>query len=269
MRAHLRTALTAIAVSGALLILPACSSGDGLNHFGQAPQADDKAKEPGSDGEGESEEPAAEPGGEPSAWELYEAGADEFANAQSMRLVGTVPNGASLMDMDIHLDLDGDCVADMTMADEGSVEIRKSGDDIWMKGDQLFWETAGSAEVGRLLGGMYLYGTTDNPDMSSFAGLCELSELIGGIPLDNLTGTAVETGRDDQNGVAVVDIEVTEDNGDVGRFRIAAEQPHHILRVGVVEDGEDLVLDFDDYNVPVDVTPPDDADVLDYEELSP
>ncbi|WP_103500815.1 hypothetical protein [Streptomyces sp. SM14] len=269
MRAHLRTALTAIAVSGALLILPACSSGDGLNHFGQAPQADDKAKEPGSDGEGEpEEEPNAESAGELSAWELYEAGADDFADARSLRMTGAVlSDGGS--PMDIQLDLDGDCVADMTIEDEGSVEIRKSGDEIWMKGDQLFWETAGSAEMGRLLGGMYLYGTTDNPDMSSFAGLCELSELIGGIPLDNLTGTAVETGRDDQNGVAVVDIEVTEDNGDVGSFRIAAEAPHHILRVGAVEDGEDLVLDFDDYNVPVDVTPPDDAEVLDYEELSP
>ncbi|WP_181008947.1 hypothetical protein [Streptomyces sp. SM12] len=266
MRIRTRAALTAATVGAALLAVPACSGEGAMDRFARAAEAE-ADREAGTAEETDDDAAELVTDEEPDAWALYEAGVRELAEAESVRYTASGLDEGSALHTDIQSDRDGTCVATARTEYDGAVEIRRSGDEVWIAGDQLFWETAGTGALGRLLVGKFLYSTADDPDVAELAALCDAEELLGEISLDELTGDPEVTGRDEHDGVDVFELDVIDDTGELAVILITAEAPHHILRIELPEDPDEIVLGFGDYNVPVDFTRPSADDTLDIAEL--
>ncbi|NJP68362.1 hypothetical protein [Streptomyces spiramenti] len=274
MRREARAALGATAAAVVLVAVSGCSGG-GESYWGArsaGAEADsgknERATEVGEDGE-----PDAGGGGrnseDPHLREMFDSALAEFAAAESLRLSGSLVDEGSRMELDIWLDSDGDCSADIAMEGEGAMTILKSADLVWVKADDLFWETAGLYELGEQLDGRYLHGSTWDPAMAGFTELCVLEELTGDLPVDEFDARIDERGRSDLDGVPVVDVEVTERDGETATMRIAVEAPHYLHEISAVEDGERQRMLFDHYNEPLEITPPGPEEIFLPGETSP
>lgn len=275
MRRQARATLGATAAAAVLVAVSGCS-GESDSYWG--------ARSAGSEadaGEGEPDAGSGKGGGtgdaggspaedeDPQLREMFDSALAEFADAEALRLTGSLVDAGSRMELDIWLDSDGDCSADVAMEGEGTMTILKSADLVWVKADDLFWEVAGLHELGVQLDGRYLHGSTRDPAMAGFTELCVLEELTGDLPVDEFDVGIAEQGRSDLDGTPVVDIEVTERDGETAVMRIAVEAPHYLHEINAVEDGEQQRMVFDRYNEPLEITPPRPEEIFLPGEISP
>ncbi|MFX4293141.1 hypothetical protein [Streptomyces bohaiensis] len=240
-------ATVGVAAAAVLVAVSGCA-GDGKSHWAapSAEPADDSGKNERSEEHDE----------DPQLREMFDSALAEFAEAESLRLTGSLADADGRTELDIWLDSDGDCSAEVAMEGEGAMTILKSAELVWVKADDLFWETAGLDELGTRLDGRYLHGSTRDPAMAGFTELCVLEELTGDLPVDEFDARITEQGRSDFDGTPVVDVEVTEQDGESAVMRIAVEAPHYLHEISAVEDGWQQRMVFDHYNEPLEITPP-------------
>jgi hypothetical protein len=188
-----------------------------------------------------------------------------MATVTSLRLSGTLSRNGQSMSMDLAADNNGNCTGTVATADGGSVEIRHTGSQTWIKPDAAFWRHLaaqnGKPERGdraaKLFQGRYLTGSPDDPGLKQITHSCDtVTHVAGALGKDGSPET--KGPLTSVNGVPTV--QLTGEDGSIGY--IAAQGSPYVLRVRST--GTDpSQIDLTDYNKPVVVDAPPADQVID------
>jgi hypothetical protein len=100
----------------------------------------------------------------------------------------------------------------------------------------------------------------------SFTSFCDLDTLLedigDGPESDTTKGDTAEV-----DGQDTVIIKSTSDSGDPVQAWVATDEPHHILKMEVTQGDEPGTITFSDFDADLNIEPPDDADVIDLNNL--
>lgn len=140
-----------------------------------------------------------------SAEEIAERSRDALLDVNSLHLSarGSLDGSGPEMRLDLTLDREGNCTGGVDMGDDGSVEIVKRGDDVWLKPDAAFWKEQvpiGGSTFDAILDGRYMKASADDPRLLSVTEVCDLDtfrELITDNAGDRRPGHA-DQGREDR-----------------------------------------------------------------------
>ncbi|MFF2861868.1 hypothetical protein ACFVSX_18505 [Streptomyces rubiginosohelvolus] len=203
------------------------------------------------------------------AEEIAERARDALVDVRSLHLSarGSVDGTGEDMSIDLTLDREGNCAGGVDMGDDGSVEVVKRGDDVWLKPDAAFWNThvpIGGSTFDAILDGRYMKASADDPRLLEVTEICDLdtfrelvTDNVGTADLDTLTKGA----KTDVNGAPTVPVTRAE-GGERLTAYVAAEGTPYPVRITVRNaDGEGTV-DFSGFDRPVPTaTPPADETV--------
>lgn len=185
-----------------------------------------------------------------------------------LRAQGDLGKDRTPMTVDLTLDRDGNCAGDVDLGtDQGSVEIIKRGDSVWLKPDADFWKNQvpiGGSAFNAVLAGRFMKGDASDSRLSPVVEACDLDtfrELVS----DN-SGTA--TGTFTKGKVTTVDgvrtIPVTRTVHDQRLTAYVDTGGEHLpVRITVSGDGADAAVDFSGFDKPVPTATPPADDTVD------
>ncbi|MEU4132646.1 hypothetical protein [Streptomyces wuyuanensis] len=109
--------------------------------------------------------------------EISSEAVDGVRKASSVR-VRMEQTGPDATDIDLTMDRGGRCAGRITSAD-GTADIIKIGETLWLRPDDRFWRTqlGDGAELPRAFGNRYLRGGTDHEQLRGMAALCDLGGI--------------------------------------------------------------------------------------------
>ncbi|MFH9262772.1 hypothetical protein ACH4KN_00750 [Streptomyces sp. NPDC017546] len=204
-----------------------------------------------------------------SAEEIVERSRDALLDVDSLRLSarGSLDGSGPDMNLDLTLDREGNCTGSVDMGDDGSVEIVKRGDDVWLKPDAAFWKKhvpIGGTTFDAILDGRYMKASADNPRLLSVTEVCDLDtfrELISDNAGTADRGTLTKGEKTEVNGAPAVPVTRTEDGERLTAY-VAAEGTPYPVRITVRNADEEGTVDFSGFDRPVPTaTPPADETV--------
>ncbi|UGY93242.1 hypothetical protein [Streptomyces gobiensis] len=113
-----------------------------------------------------------------SGQEIADRSKKALDSAESLRL--TLEQGGDFpFTMKLALDEDDNCAGSIDRGENGSVELLKRGQVVWMKPDSAFWKHEIGGEQGdliaRLFKNRYIRGTTDDPILAAVAAPCDMA----------------------------------------------------------------------------------------------
>ncbi|SBV05641.1 hypothetical protein YW5DRAFT_03037 [Streptomyces sp. Ncost-T6T-1] len=197
------------------------------------------------------------------AEEIAERARDALLDARSLHLSARGSVGATGEEgsVDLTLDREGNCAGGVDMGDDGSVEIVKRGDDVWLKPDAAFWKNhvpIGGSTFDKILDGRYMKAGADDPRMLEVTEFCDLDtfrELMtdnaGDADFDGLTKGA----RTEVNGAPTVPVTRAEGGERVTAY-VAAEGTPYPVRITVRGGDEEGTVDFSGFDRPVPTATP-------------
>ncbi|MEU9927096.1 hypothetical protein OH828_06505 [Streptomyces anulatus] len=204
-----------------------------------------------------------------SAEEIAERSRDALLDVDSLHLSarGSLDGSGPEMRLDLTLDREGNCTGGVDMGDDGSVEIVKRGDDVWLKPDAAFWKEhvpIGGSAFDAILDGRYMKASADDPRLLSVTEVCDLDtfrELITDNAGTADRGTLTKGEKTEVNGAPAVPVTRAE-GGDRLTAYVAAEGTPYPVRITVRNAGEEGTVDFSGFDRPVpSATPPADETV--------
>ncbi|MGW1237685.1 MULTISPECIES: hypothetical protein [Streptomyces] len=204
-----------------------------------------------------------------SAQEIVERSRDALLDADSLHLSarGTVDGSGRAMSLDLTLDRAGNCAGGVDQGEDGSVEIVKRGDDVWLKPDAAFWKEhvpVGGSTFHAILDGRYMKAAADDPRLMGVTDACDLDTFRKLIE-DNAgaaeRGTLTKGKETRVNGVPAVPVTRVE-GGERLAVHVAAEGTPYPVRITVRNAEERGTVDFSGFDRPVpSATPPPDETV--------
>ncbi|GAA1912098.1 hypothetical protein GCM10009716_22430 [Streptomyces sodiiphilus] len=266
-----RIRATAVAAAVALA-LSACGSGGTLDALGKERERPETTPEDqGQEEEPEEDEPE-EPGtAELPAKEISRAASQALLDAEALRLTGTGETDDGMVDLDIHIDSNGDCAGEIGFEGQGTIEVLRRGDEVWMRPDAEFWKAGlggeEGAQVAEFMDGKYLYGTTDDADLADVAEICDLDNLLGDLEPVGVFLSVTKGEESVHKGIPVIGIVEEDIRGDTSTVLVATEGEPYPLHITGTSDGETFTLDLSDFDVPVEFDAPADDLVIDVSEL--
>ncbi|MFF7632992.1 hypothetical protein ACFZB9_07545 [Kitasatospora sp. NPDC008050] len=160
------------------------------------------------------------------------------------------------------LDTQGNCTGNASMGSQGSTDIIRIGQNVWMKPDTKFWTTMGGAngaQVAELFKGRWLAGTASDPDLKDMADLCDLTQLTSEMTKDNSSVT--KGSSDTVNGQPALVLHVTDgSDGTKTDVWISAQGQPYPLQAN--SDSGDH-MSFSNFGVPVNAQAPPADNVID------
>lgn len=204
---------------------------------------DDGSSDDGDDGKDGndkgSESQDEDPFADQDANEVLEAGFDALADAESFRVTGTLDEDGVLTDLDVALDVDGNCTGSLE-SDGVATDVLGVDGDFWIKGDEQFWiDSTGDPESAALAG----YWVED--PSGSLESLCTVEGFLstfGDPELDDAEkGEVVETDAGDA-------IEVVGENtaGAELTVLVLIDEPHYIAGFSIDGSNDLTATDFDE-----------------------
>ncbi|WP_411081380.1 hypothetical protein [Streptomyces sp. cmx-18-6] len=198
-----------------------------------------------------------------SAEQIADRSRDALLGVSSLRLSarGDLDGSGDRMSVDLTLGRKGDCTGGVDMGEDGSVEIVKRADDVWLKPDKVFWENhvpIGGSTFDAILDGRYMKAKADDPRLLTVTEVCDLDtfrELI----TDNRDaadrGTLTKGRETEVDGVAV--IPVTRAQGDERlTVYVATEGEPYPVRIGVRGPDVEGTVTFSGFDRPVPTETP-------------
>ncbi|MEV6108700.1 hypothetical protein AB0M28_28960 [Streptomyces sp. NPDC051940] len=261
-----RIALAAAVCAAAVLGLTACT--------------DDKKDASDGKASASSSEKSAAP--EKSA----QAASDPFAGltgAQVMTKAAEASRkaGSLTMDLDIKfsdgpakgtISLDGKtrCSGELAVEKQGSIDLVKVGKAVYMRPDEAFLRAQSEGEPKsevdatiKLMKGKWLKGTTSDPDLKEFAGLCDVDEFLA--PDGDSADDSLRKGPVTEiDGVKALQLTGKDEDGAPYEVYVAAEGRPYVLKVEKKSGEEPGTVVFRDYGKAVEVTSPPASEVLDF-----
>ncbi|WP_431043888.1 hypothetical protein ACQUSR_19645 [Streptomyces sp. P1-3] len=202
--------------------------------------------------------------------EIADKAKNELTSATSVRMNAEGKDGGQSMKMNMLMDNKGDCRGSMTMGSQGSFEIVKLGDKVWMKPDAQFMKTmfGEDAEVTKLLTGKWMYGsTTTDKDLKDMADVCDLKSVQA-----SAAGSTEQNKSFTKGTVTTLDghqvIPVSGKNGSGEPITLSVALEGKPYPVKVVKTGADSTTStLSDYNKPVGTETPPETESIDMAEL--
>jgi hypothetical protein len=178
-------------------------------------------------------------------------------DATSVRFSGSVADGSQTIDLDVQAETGGDATATLKVNGQ-QIDLLVVGDTGYLKADKAFWQEQAGPEAATLFQDKWIKFPKSSSDFAPFLELTKVSSLI-----QQDKGSTLKTGKPNTiNGVAVfalVDSSPT-DGGTLYAASSGEPLPVQLVGSGEASGGK---IDFDDWNEPVTVTAPNEADVLD------
>ncbi|MFG3410114.1 hypothetical protein [Streptomyces sp. NPDC048142] len=203
------------------------------------------------------------------AEEIVDLSRDALLDVRSLHLSarGSIDGSGADVSLDLTLDREGNCTGGIDMGGDGSVEIVKRGDDVWLKPDAAFWERhvpIGGSTFDAILDGRYMKASADHPRLLGVTEVCDLDtfrELIADNAGTADRGTLTKGERTEVNGTPAVPVTRVEDGERLTAY-VAAEGTPYPVRITVRDAGEEGTVDFSGFDRPVPTaTPPADETV--------
>lgn len=197
------------------------------------------------------------------AEEIVDRSRDALLDVRSLRLSarGSIDGSGSDMSLDLTLDREGNCTGGVDMGDDGSVEIVKRGDDVWLKPDAAFWKNQvpiGGSTFDAILDGRYMKASADDPRLLSVTEACDLDtfrELITDNTGSADRGTLTKGEKTEVNGAPAVPVTRAEDGERLTAY-VAAEGTPYPVRITVSNADEEGTVDFSGFDRPVPTATP-------------
>lgn len=202
-----------------------------------------------------------------SASEISEKASAELTGAKSMRI--SMDQGADEMQMDLALDVDGNCSGTIAIGDQGSVVLTKLGDKVWMKPDDAFWKAKGGAngeQMAKLFKGRYIYGTSKDDMLKSMADTCDLKAMQKSIGEDD-DDDAKELTKGDK---ATVDGQPTitiENKKEKEKVYVATKGKPYPLKIVSTDKDDGGTIELKDFDKPVPRKTPSVSESIDVAKL--
>ncbi|GGY99117.1 hypothetical protein CP967_04335 [Streptomyces nitrosporeus] len=208
------------------------------------------------------------------ARQIADRSRDALLDARSLRLHsrGDLGKGGPAMTVDLSLDRDGNCAGRVDLGDDqGTVEIVKRGDAVWLKPNADFWENqvpVGGTTFEAVLAGRYMKGDASDSRLRPVVEACDLDTFRALVSdnADSSSGTLTKkpvTRVEDTRTVPVTrtvhdrELTVYVDTG--GR--------HYPVRLTVHGAGADAAVDFSGFDEPVPASTPSPEDTVDVSAL--
>ncbi|MER5642702.1 hypothetical protein ABT095_37915 [Kitasatospora sp. NPDC002227] len=167
----------------------------------------------------------------------------------------------------------GSCTGTIQQGATGSFELRATPDRTWLKPDAQYWASIlakkgvsadVAAAVTERIGGKYLTGPQDDPDVKGMAEICKgVTGILSDFGNAKVTKAAVRVAE----GVETVPLTVTTADGSSGQVYIAATGKPYPVKMESPMDTQPVHVVFRDFGKPVTVQAPPAAQVLDTADL--
>ncbi|MFE7775020.1 hypothetical protein ACFU5O_14170 [Streptomyces sp. NPDC057445] len=203
-----------------------------------------------------------------SARQISERAEEAVRSATSVHITakGDLDGAAPSGELDLRLDREGNCTGSVSMGDEGSVEIIKRGETVWVKPDEAFWKNqlpGAGEEAAEIVKGRYLRGTTDDAMLSGLAEVCDLDAFLDSVSDARGAQVPLTKGRKTKvDGVDVIPV-TGKHEGRTATMYVATEGKPYPVRLNATGPGsKKATVVLSDYDKPVpSATPPADRSV--------
>lgn len=205
-----------------------------------------------------------------SAEQIADRSRDALLQVSSLHLSarGSLDGSGDRMSVDLTLDRAGNCAGGVDMGEDGSVEIVKRADDVWLKPDRAFWEThvpIGGATFDAILDGRYLQAKADDARLLTVTEVCDLDtfrELITDNRDAAERGTLTKGRETEVDGAPV--IPVTRAQGEERlTVYVATEGEPYPVRITVQGAEEEGTVNFSGFDRPVPAETPAASETVD------
>jgi hypothetical protein len=248
MRISPRRALSALAVSGAVVLTAAaCGGGSSSSHT----SADAKTAPSAA-----ASSPAADPFAGQTAHQIITAATAAMSSAHSMKVSGTMKESGSAMSLDLFMVKGVGCQGSIDMGSQGGTTIVVLGTTAWEKLDKATLVKAVGAAAAASVSGKYFKTTTTAKDFADLQAFCDLDTFAQGLGSagdDPFTKGAVTT-VDGRPALTLIDTK------DQSRALVSLTAPYRI--VGAVGPGSDGSITIS-YDLDTKITPPPASEVFD------
>ncbi|WP_433405516.1 hypothetical protein [Streptomyces sp. CA-146814] len=203
------------------------------------------------------------------AEQIADRSRDALLQVSSLHLSarGSLDGSGERMSVDLTLDRAGNCAGGVDMGEDGSVEIVKRADDVWLKPDKAFWEThvpIGGATFDAILDGRYMKAKADDARLLTVTEVCDLDtfrELITDNRDAAERGTLSKGQETEVDGAPV--IPVTRAQGEKRlTVYVATEGEPYPVRI-TVQGAEEGTVDFSGFDRPVPAETPAASETVD------
>ncbi|MFJ9639037.1 hypothetical protein [Streptomyces sp. NPDC101178] len=204
-----------------------------------------------------------------SAEQIADRSRDALLRASSLHLSarGSLDGSGDRMSVDLTLDRAGNCAGGVDMGEDGSVEIVKRADDVWLKPDKAFWEThvpIGGATFDAILDGRYMKAKADDPRLLTVTEVCDLDtfrELVTDNPDATERGTLTKGRETEVNGTPVIPVTRTQGTERL-TVDVATEGEPYPVRI-TVRGAEEGTVNFSGFDRPVPAGTPAASETVD------
>ncbi|WP_186319199.1 hypothetical protein [Streptomyces sp. SAJ15] len=204
-----------------------------------------------------------------SAKEISKKAETELESAKSLRMKMDLTSAGTRQKMDLALDGSGNCAGSMEMGTEGSFELIKLSDKVWMKPDETFWKTqAGSdgAAAAELFKGKWVHGSTSDEMFKDMTDVCDLAGFQQSLDTDDSDDKMTKGTLVTVDGNKVIPVNGKSSDGDPMTLYVAAEGKPYPLKI-VQKGTESGSIELTDWDKPVPTTTPPADQVVDMAKL--
>ncbi|KAB2589346.1 hypothetical protein [Streptomyces arboris] len=204
------------------------------------------------------------------AEQIADRSRDALLGVSSLHLSarGDLDGSGEQMSVDLTLDREGNCAGGVDMGEDGSVEIVKRADDVWLKPDKAFWEThvpIGGSTFDAILDGRYMKAKADDPRLLTVTEVCDLDtfrELITDNPDATERGTLTKGRETEVNGAPVIPVTRTQGTERL-TVDVATEGEPYPVRITVRGADEEGTVSFSGFDRPVPAQTPAASETVD------
>ncbi|WP_432151375.1 hypothetical protein [Streptomyces sp. bgisy029] len=205
-----------------------------------------------------------------SAEQIADRSRDALLQVSSLHLSarGSLDGSGERMSVDLTLDRAGNCAGGVDMGEDGSVEIVKRADDVWLKPDKAFWEThvpIGGATFDAILDGRYMKAKADDARLLTVTEVCDLDtfrELITDNRDAAERGTLTKGRETEVDGAPVVPVIRTQGEERLTVY-VATEGEPYPVRITVRGAEEEGTVNFSGFDRPVPAETPAASETVD------
>lgn len=204
------------------------------------------------------------------AEQIADRSRDALLQVSSLHLSarGSLDGSGDRMSVDLTLDRAGNCAGGVDMGEDGSVEIVKRADDVWLKPDKAFWEThvpIGGATFDAILDGRYMKAKADDARLLTVTEVCDLDtfrELITDNRDAAERGTLTKGRETEVDGAPVIPVTRTQGEERLTVY-VATEGEPYPVRITVQGAEEEGTVDFSGFDRPVPAETPAASETVD------
>ncbi|MFG3308366.1 hypothetical protein [Streptomyces wuyuanensis] len=217
----------------------------------------------------EGSKPAAESGPYPglSGPEILNKAITTTKKATSVRLRFVTTTADGPVRGDLAVDTKGDCAGTVHLGTEGTTELVKTGDTVYLRFDEkmLRAQTEGSSEAETratldMLLGKWVQEKADGEDAKDLAQFCDLDSYLEGFEAEDTA--AQRAGESTVDGTPTVVLKESY-RGEKATAHVAAKGTPHLLRFQVTGGAEPIDMTFSEFDKPVPVKRPAKKDIVD------